>query len=293
MTGEVPWRSFLAEARRRLGAVEGIDQPELEARWIVEEAAGQAAGSIASLLDEPATVRGVAHFDDLLSRREAGEPMQYVLGHWPFRRLDLAVDRRALIPRPETEVVTGAVLTALVGRRHPLVVDLGTGSGAIGLSVLAEHDTARVIMTDLSADAVALARSNLAGLGMRGARGTILEGSWFDALPDELSGAVDLVVSNPPYVGHDEHLDRSVLDWEPAGALFADRSGLADAEHLVTEARSWLTVGGRIVVEHGAAHGPALRELATLCGYTDVETGTDLAGVDRFLTAVWATSTSL
>ncbi len=145
-------------------------------------------------LDEPATVRGVARLDAMVARRSTGEPLQYVLGRWGFRLLDLMIDRRVLIPRPETEIVAERALDEL--RRLdpddiPVVVDLGTGSGAIGLSLAREHGSAEVWITDVSTDALDVARANLAGLGRHGSRVRAVEGSWFEPLPVEL-GRPDL-----------------------------------------------------------------------------------------------------
>ena len=145
-----------------------------------------------------------ADLDAMVARHLAGEPLAYVLGHWSFRHLDLAVDRRVLIPRPETEVVAGVALELARGLARPLTVaDLGTGSGAIGLALADELplDGVTVWLTDASADAIDVARANLAGLGRRGRNVRIAIGSWFDALP--AGTTLDLAVANPPYVADD------------------------------------------------------------------------------------------
>ncbi len=190
----------------------------------MEEASGFAPAELAVGLDEPATVRGVAHFDRMLGRRLEGEPLQYVLGSWGFRTLDLMVDRRVLIPRPETEAVVGHALVeldrlrsrAVAGDRRPVrVVDLGTGSGAVALSLAAERDRLEIWATDASDDALDVARANLAALGMRATGVRLAQGSWFEALPPELAGTVDLVISNPPYVAEGDDLAPEVARWEP------------------------------------------------------------------------------
>ncbi|MFV2040100.1 MAG: class I SAM-dependent methyltransferase, partial [Acidimicrobiales bacterium] len=185
----VAWRSFLDEARQRLEAA-GFASADIEARRIVEEASGYEGAGFHSGLNELATQRGVVAFDAMLGRRLGGEPLQYVLGRWGFRTLDLLVDRRALIPRPETEVVAGVALDELSrlatpGRRLT-ALDLGTGTGAIGLSLAAERPDTEVILTDVSTEALKVARANLAGLGRAGTRVSIAQGSWFVALPDRL-----------------------------------------------------------------------------------------------------------
>src|SRR3954452_24191493 len=147
--------------------------PAREARWLVEEVSDWEGPEYALHLDDPVTKRAMARFEELLVRRLAGEPIQYVLGHWPFRTLDLMLDQRVLIPRPETEGLVEHALGLLnrSGLDGPCVaVDLGTGSGAIALSLVAEHEDVEVVATDASADAIAVARANLAGLGGRPAR---------------------------------------------------------------------------------------------------------------------------
>lgn len=294
----VPWRSFLEEAIERLGAA-GMDSPAVDARRVVEEAAGFEPSEFALGLDTPATVRGVARFDAMLGRRVGGEPLQYVLGRWAFRTLDLAIDPRVLIPRPETEVVTGFGLDALNTRRpspasesqlrsgtaEPLcVADLGTGSGAIGLSVLAERPDAHVWCTDQSDDALAVARNNLAGLGRIGTRATLACGDWFEALPPAMRGRFDLVISNPPYVANaSPELADDVRAWEPAEALFAGRDGLDAIRTLVSEAGEWLRPGGALVIEIGADQGESVKALASQAGLRDPMIRQDLAGRDRAL----------
>lgn len=240
--GTVSWAELLDEAARRL---EGLD-----ARRIVEEITGAAPGELHTVLDAPATVRGVARLDSMVARREAGEPLQYVLGSWGFRTLDLMVDRRVLIPRPETEVVAGLAIDEVRDRGGtPLVVDLGTGSGAIALALAVECPRARVVATDVSSDALAVARANVAGVGRAGTRVTVYEGDWFSALPDELRGTVDVVVANPPYVADEEDLPAVVTDWEPVGALRAGPEGLDDLRRIVDEAPAWMAPGGVLVLE--------------------------------------------
>ena len=291
LEGTVTWRELLAETEGRLlGGRFTAGDAEREARWIVEEASGFEGAELAAGLNEPATERGVARLDAMVARRLAGEPLQYVLGHWPFRTLDLLVDRRVLIPRPETEQVVEHALRELdarAGEGPAVVVDLGSGSGAIGLSIAAERAKAGVEVwcVDASSDAVAVTRANLAGLGVAGASVRVVEGSWFDPLPEGLRGRVDLLVSNPPYVAADDPLPRDVADWEPTRALVPGPSGLEAIEHLVEHASSWLAPGGTLVVEIGETQGPVVVELAERAGYTDPRIEPDLAGRDRALVA--------
>ncbi len=283
--GGVPWSAFLVEAEQRLAA-SGLEIGPAEARWIVEEASG--ADRVEEVLDTFATERGVVRFDRMLGRRLGGEPIQYVLGHWPFRRLDLLVDRRVLIPRPETETVAEHAVAAAadaVGRRElPVVVDLGTGSGAIGLSVAAEVRGVEVWLTDISEPALAVARANLAGLSRLGTNVRIEAGSWFEALPIDLEGAVSVVVSNPPYVDRDDPVETAVTEHEPHGALFADDGGRADLVHLVHHAPRWLDAEGVLVLEMAPTQTDAIAELATE-HFVEVTVAEDLSGRPRTVVA--------
>lgn len=291
LAGTIAWRSLLGEAVDRLAAA-GLPSPQVDARRIVERASGNEGAAFALGLSDLVTVRGIAAFDRLLARREAGEPLQYVLGGWGFRHLDLFVDGRVLIPRPETEQVVEAALAQLrriggVGAdaRPVTVVDLGTGSGAIALSVAVEHVHATVWATDVSADALTVARANIAGIGRPGGRVRVAEGDWFDALPEDLRGGIDLVVSNPPYVAADDSLPAEVADWEPTGALVAGASGLEHLERIVADAPGWLRAGGGLVVELAPWQAAPVAELARQVGFSHVEVGQDLAGRDRYVTA--------
>ena len=287
-TTGTPWRAFYDEARARLEAA-GEEFAAVDARRIVEEASGAEPGEFALTLDQFARKRGVTHFDSMLERRLAGEPLQYVLGRWGFRTLDLAVDARVLIPRPETEGVAELALAALppasVEGRVPLAADLGTGSGCIGLSLAAEHKTVQVICTDNSEQAVSAARANAAGLGRPATRIEIRHGDWFDALPVERKGEFDVIISNPPYVADHEELPPVVAEWEPQQALFAGPTGLEDAEILIDGAFDWLRSGGVLVLELGETQLDAASRRAQDRGYTNVVVHRDLADRDRALVA--------
>lgn len=280
-------RALLDEATVRLRA--SSDAPALDARRIVERVSGHDAAELRFELDRPVTQREMVFFDRMVERRAAGEPLQYVLGSWGFRSLDLFLDRRVLIPRPETEVVAGVALDeldrAVAGRdpraEPPLAVDLGTGSGAIALSIVVERAHAEVWATDASGDALDIARANLAGIGRHARRVQLAEGDWFDALPSSLEGRLDLVVSNPPYVAAHEELPAIVRDWEPAAALVPGPTGLEAYERIVPAARRWLAERGAVVLEIGATQGDAVCELGRSVGFTVAEVRPDLTGRDR------------
>lgn len=282
----LPWRQLRDQAIARLSAA-GVDDPVQEVRWMAEHATGRSAAEQVLAMDQPATVREVASIDRMVERRAAGEPLQYVLGRWGFRTLDLLVDQRVLIPRPETEMVAGLAIDELDGLPHPAIaVDLGTGSGAIALSLAAElWPQVEVWGTDASADALAVARANLAALGRRAAVVRLVQGSWYTALPDELRGRVDVIVSNPPYVASTAQLPPEVVDWEPTGALLAGDDGLDDIRVILAGAGAWLVPGGAIVVEIGEEQGAAVSALADEARLVDIRIVPDLAGRDRALLA--------
>lgn len=258
-----------------------------EARWICEVATALDGDEFDAALDDAVTERMVHHRDAMLARYRSGEPLQYVLGRWSFRRLDLAVDRRVLIPRPETELVVETALDVLRHHGQPVTVaDLGTGSGAIGLALADELplDGTTIWITDVDDDALAVARANLAGIGRAARNVRVGVGSWFAALPTQVR--FDLIVSNPPYVARDSPLlDASVLDWEPHQALFAGVDGLDAYRVIVPGARDRLRDGGHLVLEIGADQGRAVRALCEEAEYTDVEVRHDLAGHERIVVA--------
>ena len=249
-----------------------------EARWLAEEFLPR--GAVA--------LRAAAH------RRLSGEPLQYIIGHWPFRTLDLDVDRRVLIPRPETEGLVDVALDRLRAPSQvtPLLLDLGCGSGAIGFSLLNELRHRGVLATlvslDESSDALEVAQSNARKHGFEDV--TFVASSWFDALDPSLRGRIDLIVSNPPYVGEEE-FDRldPVLGFEPRRALVSPDAhgveGLEDLAVIVTGAMNWLRPGGALVVEHGETQHDALLDLAERAGYHAVRDVNDLSGRPRVLTA--------
>lgn len=277
------WRDRYDDARQRLGS-------DIEARWLVEQASGYEGGEFHLGLEQPVSERTGPYFDDMLERRLTGEPLQYVLGRWGFRTLDLLVDRRVLIPRPETEQVVQHAMDEMLrlGKSHPVVVDLGTGSGAIAISLAVESRAAEVWATDRSPEALAVARANLTGAGTLVAkRVQMVEGSWYSPLPASLRGRVDLIVSNPPYIAESEvpELPADVSDWEPIGALVSGPTGLEDIEDVLAGAMPWLAADGVVVIEIAPHQSDASVALATAAGFARAQVRPDLAGLPRALVA--------
>lgn len=275
------WRRLYEAAASTLGS-------KHDARRIVERASGREGAEFYGSLDDPVPARAVPFFEDMVQRRAVGEPLQYVVGRWGFRRLDLLVDRRVLIPRPETEQVVEVALEEVrrLGVRRPVVVDLGTGSGAIALSLALEVPGSEVWGVDESPDALAVARANLAGAGtLVATRVRLVEGSWFDPLPAELRGRVTLAVANPPYVAEDEELPPEVADWEPTGALVAGPTGMEDIGTIIDAAPAWLARPGVLVVELAPAQAERAVSLALAAGFESAAVRPDLAGRLRALVA--------
>jgi release factor glutamine methyltransferase len=275
------WREALADAEAALGSAR-------DARLLCEHAAGLSASEFSIALGEPVTQRMALHLHEMIRRRLTGEPVQYVMGRWAFRHLDLLVDRRVLIPRPETEQVAQVALQFARAATPRVIVDLGTGSGAIGLSLAQELplDHTTVWMTDASPDALDVARANAAGLGRAAASLRIAQGDWYAALPANLRGVVDVVVSNPPYIAsNDPETQPDVVTHEPHEALFAGDDGLAALRVVVSESCEWLRPGGALVVEIGHQQGAAVRAMCEAASLRDIAVLRDHAGHERIVTA--------
>jgi release factor glutamine methyltransferase len=267
------WRELYEEAATRLGS-------KIDARRIIERA-----GADYPLgLDAAVPARALPFVADMVDRRAAGEPLQYVLGLWSFRRLELLVDRRVLIPRPETEVVVEVALREAhrVGLEGLIAADLGTGSGAIALSLALELPGVEVWGTDVSPAALAVASANLAGMGTFVApRVRLAQGSWFDALPRDLQGRLGLVVSNPPYVAESDELPAVVADWEPADALVSGPTGLEALQQVVDAAPPWLARPGTLVLECAPHQADIVAGQGLAAGASDVAIEIDLSGRQR------------
>ncbi|MEZ5297087.1 MAG: HemK/PrmC family methyltransferase [Ilumatobacteraceae bacterium] len=219
----------------------------------------------------------------MVARYRAGEPLQYVLGRWGFRRSTLAVDARP-DPASRPNFVVEAVLDLVAGRSSRRVADLGTGSGAIGLALDEPIDGTEVWITDVDDGGSRRGLANLAGIGRAARNVRVASGDWLGALPTDVP--FDVIVSNPPYVAVDSALlDPSVRDWEPAGALFAGADGLDDYRRIVPDALDRLTPDGSLVLEIGTDQGAAVRALCLDAGYRTVEVRPDLAGHDRIVVA--------
>lgn len=293
------WRDLREDAERSLAAC-GIEGAATEARWMVEHVSGYDAAELVTAEDEPAPGRPTAQLTELVDRRVAGEPLQYVLGCWVFRGMELLVDQRVLIPRPETEVTAQVAIDEAVrlgarrGRPDPwagsatkyAVADLGTGSGALALALASELPDAEVWGTDVSDDALAVARANVAGTGLPSTRVRLATGSWFGALPGTLRGHVRVAVSNPPYVSESEVGELPAeLHHEPRSALVSGPTGLEAIDTLTSDAPAWLEPAGTLVLEIAPHQVDAATAAARAAGFDDILTRRDLTGRERVLVA--------
>jgi release factor glutamine methyltransferase len=257
----------------------GSPTARLDAELLLGHALGLGRVEVYTGFERPLGDAELAACRALIARRAAREPVAYILGRWGFRGLDLDVDRRVLVPRPETELVVDRCLALLDGVPGPAILDVGTGSGAIALALAAELPGAHVCGCDISAEALDVARGNGARLGV--------EVEWMAA--DLLSGLggrrFQLVVSNPPYVaaGEIEALEPEVREWEPRAATVAGETGLEVIDRLVTAAPAALEPGGALVLEIGAGQADAVAQLMDAAGIGEVNRGRDHAGVERIL----------
>lgn len=236
--------------------------------------------------ERPLTQEQTDILRERILRRARREPVQYIVGDTDFRTLTLKCDSRALIPRPETEELLDFVLEKLNALRPAgtpaRVLDLGTGTGAIALSVAAERPNTQVVAVDKFADALALARENLESTGVSGEI-EFLQSDWFE----NVAGTFDAIISNPPYLTQAEWecAQPEVRDHEPLSALVAGNAGLHDLERILRGAREHLAPGGFVAFETGIAHHDALAEIARECGFEKTESVNDLSGRPRFFFA--------
>lgn len=274
-----------ADIRRsaRLDA-ESRSDARRESRLLVAAVMDVAPGEVARRMDTSVDAETIQRVERAARRRVGGAPLAYAVGSAAFRELTLAVDERVLIPRPETEIVVGVALARASPRPGGVAVDVGTGSGAIALSLALEGAFARVIGTDVSVDALAVAAANVDRYPALRPRIEWRGGSDLEPVRDVRAR---VIVSNPPYIAYEEAtgLPSAVRDWEPVVALFADRHGMARYESLLATAPLVLEPEGWLVLETDARRAEITRELAVRHGYREVALYDDLSGRPRVLVA--------
>jgi release factor glutamine methyltransferase len=275
-------------------ASKGVESARLDAEHLLAHVLGVGRLEMYLQHERPLEPGELDAFRPLLRRRASREPLQHILGRQAFRELDLEVGPAALIPRPETERLVQEVLdwarSAATGSLSAL--DVGTGTGAIALSLLAEGPFGRVVATDVSPRALELAARNARSAGLETGL-ELREGAYFEAAPD--GERFDVVVSNPPYVAETDWdaLQPEVLDWEPVEALFAGPDGLSALREIVEGAGAVLRPGGLLALEVGAGQADRVVEMIEGCGdYRDVRVLRDLAGKQRVVMATRASTTT-
>ena len=280
------WREVLDKTAAYLGA-KGVPDPSVASELLAARLLKCGRGLLAGSLEKDVPERCLEAMRRGMARLVKGEPLQYVLGEWDFRSLTLKCDRRALIPRPETEELVTRVhkFAKTYAVPRPLVVDVGTGSGCIILSLAKEMEDGVFLGIDISADAVSLAQENAARCGLAD-RVKFAVADGLDEFDEP--GMVDILVSNPPYIPSSEcvTLDPRIRDWEPMNALDGGTAGLDFYERLIGDALNVLKPGGGAFFEIGDGQGEALRKLFFDAGFEDIRIEKDYAGHDRYAFAV-------
>jgi release factor glutamine methyltransferase len=277
----------LSQKAAQLFAERGFENARLEAELLLAHVLQMRRLDLYLQFERPLTSTELESFRALVRRRLKHEPLQYIVGSTAFRQLELQVDRRVLIPRPETEVLVGAAIEWARRQNAPLkALDLGTGSGAIALSLVHESAVSEAVATDISPDALALASANAERLG-HSSRIDFRCGSLWEAV--EADESFDIVISNPPYIAAHERagLQPEVRDWEPETALFAAGDGLAVIRAITEQAHRHLRAEGLLALEVGMTQAQQVaEELRAQGNYQEVAVARDLAGRDRVVTAL-------
>lgn len=260
----------------------GLAKPKAEVEHLFAGVLGLKRLDLYLQFERLLTAAEVARLRDATVRRAAREPLQHILGTVEFRNLTLKSDRRALIPRPETEELVDLALGLFPAEQAVRVLDLGTGSGAIALALASERPAWKVDALDASDDALALARENAELTGLTD-RVNFAKSDWFGAVTD----AYDLIVSNPPYLTDAEvaSAEPEVRLFDPAAALAAPEDGLADLRRILEAAPKFLNPGGWVVLETGFDQHAALAEITSRAGLVEGQGKPDLSGLPRFWTA--------
>jgi len=287
-SGTATVAALLATAQQRLQQTMAAHGPGAtaapDAELLLAHALGVGRARLRSHGEEVPAAAAAARFADLIERRAGGEPVAYILGRKHFWTLELSVSPGVLVPRPETELLVERAL-ALHPGGEARVADLGTGSGAIALALASARPGWQIVATDVSAEALAIARANAAALGLE--RVAMLEGDWLACLPGR---TFHLILSNPPYVAAaDPALCVPELMREPRLALVAAEDGLAALHAIIRDAPAHLEPGGWLLLEHGATQAAAVAGALVARGFAQVRSHRDLAGCERMTEGQWPT----
>ena len=264
-------KALIEEGVRLLS--ETSEQPKLEAEILLSHVTGKSRTHFRAFAEAEVSAAEALRYQDLVEQRQSGQPMAYLTGTREFWSLNFEVTSDVLIPRPETELLVEIALEWVRSLPKPRLLDLGTGSGAIPVSIAKERPDANLTAVDVSPKALALAQKNAHRLGAPGIR--FLLGDWLAALPS--AEPFDLIVSNPPYISEqDGHLACGDLRFEPRSALASGPEGLDAIRTIVREARAFIKPGGGLALEHGFEQAPVIRAILADQGYHSIETRTDL-----------------
>lgn len=267
---------LLDDAARNLAASADLVEARREAQILFGHAMGVSRAWLSAYRDDAVDPSAADTFRELVRRRRAGEPVAYLVGRREFYGLEFRVTPDVLIPRADTETLVDAALENLLKGAQPDVLDLGTGSGCVALTIAHERPAARVTAVDVSAAALIVARENAASIGVHA---EFVQGAWFEQLAGR---RFDLIVSNPPYVATgDPHLQQGDLRFEPATALASGEDGLADIRIIVADAPAYLLERGWLLFEHGYEQADVCRDLLLDAGFGEVISRADFAGLPR------------
>ena len=274
--------TYQAWLKQAIASLKESDSPKRDAEILLSFVTQKSRTFIIAFAETELNTNEYRQLEQLLVRRQQGEPIAYLVGEKEFWSLPLLVSPATLIPRPDTERLVELALTYL-SSSSVNVLDLGTGTGAIALAIASERSNCHVIGIDIQPDAVALARKNAERLHLHNI--AFLQGSWFSPL----SGQVfDIIVSNPPYIDEtDLHLNQGDVRFEPKTALVAEQHGLADIEFIINHSRTYLNQSGWLLIEHGWQQGERVKELFLQYGFNQIITEQDYGGNDRVTLGCW------
>lgn len=277
--------ALLAWAKQSLERA-GIENAAQESRWLMGHALGLEAHQLASQAEQPVLPEKRTQAESLVARRAAHEPLQYILGTQEFCGIEFHVSPAVLIPRPETEVLLQEALRAVDLNKDSVLVDVGTGSGCVAVTLATILQRTRILAVDRSPEALAVAKANAERQAVAG-RIEFIEGDLLSPLRDRgLTGQVDVIVSNPPYVAEPDWagLQPEIRGFEPRLALVSGPAGTEVHERLLCDSKEYLLPGGSLVMEIGQGQRPAVQRLAEqLGGYTPIEIAKDHAGIERIV----------
>lgn len=265
----------IRQATKQLAATSS--SPRLDAEVLLRHVAGLTRTALITRANDRLSPEHEEQLSGLIIRRAQGEPVAYLTGSREFWSIDLSVTPDVLIPRPETELLVEQALMRIPDNADWTIADLGTGSGAVALAIAKERPRCRVIATDASEAALAIARTNANRLAIENVE--FRHGEWLDPFADQV---LKMIVSNPPYIAEqDQHLSQGDVRFEPRGALVAGADGLVAIRTIAAGARQHLRRCGLLLLEHGYDQGPAVRAILAGQGYTTVDTFPDLHGLPR------------